>query len=137
MEKPENQKEKILEEQYSSLINAYRSKTDEIKRLERRVPQGVIDKETGTVILIIDRERHETHLKLTDLGKQLGKDKDDISVDIIRKDATLDEYGLPEFSILTENDIIDTGDWHNPYYFNVDTDTQRPSTEAPATNYYK
>lgn len=126
----ESRKEKSPEEQYSDLISVYQSKVSELKRLQRRVPRGVIDEEVGTSIRVVDQERHETHLKLIELGKQLGKSKDEVLVDIIRKDGTLEEYGLPEFSILAENDIIYTDDWHDPYYFNVDTDALRPSTEA-------
>lgn len=134
---PKNQKEqKIPEEEYLDLIDAYRGRVKEMKKLERRFPGGVGDKEITASVITIDQERHEIHLKLIELGKKFGKGKDDVLVDIIRKDGTLDEYELPEFSILTENDIIDTGDWHNPYYFNVDPDARRPSTEA-APDYYK
>lgn len=133
---PENRKEESPKERYLDLINVYQGKVGELKRLQRRVPRGAVDEEIGTAIRVVDQERHETHLKLIELGRQLGKSKDDVLVDIIRKDGTLDEYGLPEFSILTEDDIIDTGDWHNPYYFNVDPDARRPSREAP-DSYYK
>ncbi|MBI2637901.1 MAG: hypothetical protein HYW88_03290, partial [Candidatus Sungbacteria bacterium] len=133
MEKPpENKIEQNTNptEEYFNLIGTYKEDFYKLKDLQRQIPQGVTDKESAFAISEVDQKRHETHLKLIELGRKLGKDKDNVLVDIIRSEGTLEEYGLPEFSILTENDIIDTGDWHNPYDFNVDTQTLRPNTEV-------
>ncbi len=137
MERPsKGQENKSLEVQYADLIGAYKVKVSDIKKIQRRVPQGVAALDTERALRVIDEERHQTHLKLIELGQKLGKAKDDVLVDIIRKDASLESYGLPEFSILSENDIIDTGYWHNPYHFNVNPSTRRPSKEDPP-DYYK
>jgi hypothetical protein len=118
---------KNIEDEYHNLINGYKGKVTKMKKLERKIPQGVVNEEIAAAIRIIDDERHEIHLKLLESGIQIGKNKNDVLVDIIRLDGTMEEYELPEFSILTENDIIDTGYWHNPYYFNVNPDLRRPN----------
>lgn len=134
MQKHENfgeprQNSKKLEnitEGYSSLLGAYNRLHRKAKAFERRYPIPE-DKEITERAIELDRERHEMHLKLLEMGENLGKSKNDVLVDIVRQDRTLEEYGLPEFSILKEDDIVETGDWHNPYYFNVDEEARLPS----------
>jgi hypothetical protein len=41
-------------------------------------------------------------------------------VDIVRDARTLEGYGLPEFSVLSQQDIIDTQDWNEPFIFNLE-----------------
>ena len=72
-------------------------------------------------VIELDKDRHETHLQLLEMGHKLGKDQGDVLIDLIRQQRTLEEYGLPEFSILTEEDVLMGDDWHQSYYFNVDT----------------
>lgn len=120
-EKTEN-----IAERYSGLLGAYHRASQRIKAIQRRYPVPG-DSEITAKIIELDKERHETHLQLLEMGSKLGKDKGDVLVDIIRQQRTLEEYGLPEFSMLTEEDIVETGDWHNPYYFNVDEEARLPS----------
>ena len=121
-EKPEQENDAEKNQQdYDYLINSYHRTTLKMKAIQRRYPVPG-DSELIEKIHEMDTERHEIHIRLLEIGGKLGKDKGDILVDIVREQRTLEEYGLPEFSILTEEDIIKTDDYHQPYYFNLDTD---------------
>ena len=115
-----------ITKRYSGLLGSYHRASQKLKAIQRRYPVPG-DPEVTAKITELDKDRHETHLKLLELGGKLDKDKGDVLVDIIRQQRTLEEYGLPEFSMLKEDDIVETGDWHNPYYFNVDKDARLPS----------
>ena len=117
---------KVLKE-YREIMERYKAKVKEIRKIEKRSPGGLQNKEIASAIRLIDEERHNIHLELIDFGERLGKDKETVLIDIIRQDCTLEDFGLPEFSISTDEDIITTKDWHNPYYFNVDAKKRRPS----------
>src|SRR3989344_4338303 len=116
-----------IAEDYFSLLGSYDRMSKRIAAVQRRYPVPG-DPEITAEISELDKERHKTHLQLLEMGAKLGKEKSDVLVDVIRKQRTLEEYGLPEFSILTENDIIKTDDWHNPYHFNVDSGARLPSS---------
>ena len=118
----------VAELQYRGLLDEYREKFDEIKKVQRRLLAG--ETQLGATLSILDADRHKLHLRLIEAAKKIGKDKEEVLVDIIRRERTLEEYGLPEFSILTSDDIVDTGDWHNRFVFNVDLKTRLPNAES-------
>jgi hypothetical protein len=95
--------EYIIQGRYSDLLGEYQRLYNKIKNLSQRQNNPNLQDK----LKALDDERHQTHLQLLDLGAQLGKDKESVFADIIRKNKTLDELGLPEFSILVENDIVE------------------------------
>jgi len=118
-----------LEQEYVNLLDLYQYKVREFKKLLDKVPEGVIDQKS---LVAVDNERHQIHLKLIELGKRVGKDENDILVDILRKDKTLEAYGLPEFSVLKEGDIIKASEWdYSDYNFNIEPGLNLPSFELP------
>lgn len=123
----EYRKEDLLKN-YSNLLKKYNSLFEKVKNIERR-RMDPNDLEINYKIKDADEERHNTHLKLLELGKDLNKTREDVLFDIIRQKTTLEEIGLPEFSILQHDDIIDTGYWHNRYSFNLDR--KNPSVVLP------
>lgn len=113
---------------YDYFINSYHKVTQKMKALQRRYPIPN-DPEINEQIVTLDKERHDIHLHLLEMGEKLGKDKSDVLVDLIREQRTLEEYQLPEFSILAENDIITKkNDPFQPYEFNVDLQETLPCT---------
>ena len=102
--KPESSKQRI-ERFYAGFLYDYNAKFSELKKLERRFPGGRRDPEILTHAQIIDAERHELHLKLLKLGEQLGKNRNDVWIDVLRKQGTLAGYDLPEFAILKASDF--------------------------------
>jgi hypothetical protein len=114
---------KKLGDTYQNLVSTYHAYFQRVKNLSARL----YDEQVETQVRNLEALRHEIHLQLLELGKKLKKDRHAVLVDIIREQKTLEEYDLPEFSILKEDDILDTGDWHDPYRFNVDTRSHLPS----------
>lgn len=119
------EKKEELRTEYELLLDSYQRSVGRMTGLQRRFPVPE-DPEVTERIQDLEKKRHNKHLKLLEAGKKINKDESDVLIDIIRMNRTLEEYGLPEFSILTEEDIIETEDWHNPYYFNVDTEERMP-----------
>lgn len=117
------EKRKIIDD-YQQLVGTYHDYFQRIKNLSDR--SG--DPRVSAQIDALEDKRHNTHLQLLEMGKQIGKDKNNVLVDIIREQKTLQEYDLPEFSILRENDILQKNDWYAPYEFNVDTESGLPGT---------
>lgn len=118
-----------LQTEYSNLLTQYLNLNKKRKKILHDVERGFIDKlERATQFELeeTDSQRHEVHLALQRVGSRLDKDESGVLVDIIRHQNSLEDYGVPELSILTADDVT-AGDWHNPYSFNVDGDTLRPS----------
>lgn len=113
-------------ERYSAFLRSYHRASQRIKATQRLYPIPG-DPEISAELSELDKKRHETHLQLLEMGSRLGKDEGNVLVDIIRQQRTLEEYGLPEFSILKEDDIVETGDDYPYYYFNVDSHASLPS----------
>lgn len=125
-----DQREKILAE-YSRLMAEYKSQTEKVRKLEQKRTKKGADQALDFDIQETDKERHQTHLRLIDLARNLDKTKDDVLVDIIRWENSLKEFGLPEFSILKSSDIVDTEGFHSAIQFNIDEDSGKPSTPLP------
>jgi len=121
------EKESVLRNEYKDLMNVYQRLTRDIKKLERKYPPERRDEASKFEILDIDKERHQTHLQLISIAEQLGKTKDEVIIDIIRWQKSLEEFGLPEFSILNSLDIIDTGPHYRGVQFNVTIYADRPT----------
>lgn len=102
----------VEKENYIRLLDAYEKKFRKVKFLESRA-RGVFDEETRNIIQVAETERHNVHIELEAVGKRIGKNKDAIMIDILRKDGNLEEYDLPEFILLSSDDLNEYG--------NVDT----------------
>ena len=125
----EIEKGESLKKRYASLISKYLKLNRDRKKILRDVERGVVDKldeQAQFNLEATDSDRHAVHLQLEDLGSQFGKKGEDVLVDIIRQQNSLEGFGLPELSLLNAEDVR-VGDWHNPYYFNVNTKALKPS----------
>ncbi len=126
---PEDDKELALKE-YASKMDVYHDLTNRMRQLEKRYPAERREEATNFEIQDIDKNRHDLHLEMLNIAKNLGKDKNDVLIDIVRWDNSLEEYGLPEFSILKSADVIDTGGFHSATQFNIDS-TGKPEKPTP------
>src|SRR3989344_1182361 len=125
-----NEREQILGE-YGQQMETYQSITKKVGSLERRYPPDTRDKAISFDILETDEDRHQNHLRLIETAKKLGKSKEDVLVDIIRWENSLQEYDLPEFSILKSSDIVDMQGFHSRIQFNIDNDKGKPALPTP------
>lgn len=116
---------------YTAAMEVYQRITKKVRALERRYPQGVRDSEINAEIAVMDKERHQDHLELIKIAKSLSKSKEDVLIDIIRWENSLEEYGLPEFSILKSSDIVDTHGFHSAIAFNIDLRHGKPGAAKP------
>jgi hypothetical protein len=133
-EEEEHHKEYKASELYDTLLRSYKDLQGRIRAFEKRYPVPT-DPEVAEKISELDKERHDLHLRLVEAGKFFDKDEKDVLIDIVRRNRTLEEYGLPEFSILTPDDISKTGEWHDPYVFGVDEKAGLP--EEITFKYYR
>ena len=104
----EVEKEDTLRNEYKDLMNVYQRLYRDIIRLERKHPPERRDRAIQWEIMEIDKERNQTHRKLVSIAEQLGKTKEDVIVDMVRWQESLEEFGLPEFSVLDSADMIET-----------------------------
>lgn len=105
--KPESDIEKkSLQQHYHNLLESYYGKFLELRKIQRKNPGGATDPEVKSSMQIIDRERHQVHLKLIEIGTKLEKDKNDVMLDILKSEGSLYDYNLPEFSIKTAEDEL-------------------------------
>lgn len=117
--------ERLQQRQYVNFLKKYQQTVNRIKAIQKRYPVPG-DPEVLTKIENLDKERHETHMQLLDVGKSLAKNEADVLIDIIRQNRTLQDYGLPEFSLFTSDDVVYTGYWHDLYEFNIDPKAKLP-----------
>jgi hypothetical protein len=87
-------------EQYFDLIYEYDKKFTQIKNLTGRRENPRVEE----TIQRLDQERHELHLRLVEAGQKIGKNEYDILADIMERSGNLEEFGLPEFSIMTHHE---------------------------------
>jgi len=125
IQQPSPEKQSLRE--YSAFLKRYQSSVKKIKTLQKRYPVPG-DTEIMAKLQQLEKDRHEIHLQLLEKAKLLSKNDNDVLIDIIRQNRTLESYGLPEFSILTSEDIAFTGYWHELYMFNVDARSRLPSS---------
>lgn len=116
---------------YSTIMDSYHNLTQKLRALERHHPADARDNAIKFKITEIDKDRHNLHLKAVEIAEKLGKTKDDVLIDIIRWDNSLSEYGLPEFSILKNADIVETGGFHSAIQFNINETEGVPSEPTP------
>jgi len=103
---PEESVEQPLEA-YSASLKGYVEKRRELHEYRRRNEAVLSDPEIFKESLLLDREVNHAHENLKDAGKIVGKNEYDIIVDILRQEGNLSEaFGLPEFCILTTNDVF-------------------------------
>ena len=119
----EVEKEDTLRNEYKDLMNVYQRLYRDIIRLERKHPPERRDRAIQWEIMEIDKERNQTHRKLVSIAEQLGKTKEDVIVDMVRWQESLEEFGLPEFSVLDSADMIET---YGATYFNIAFQLDRP-----------
>ena len=92
----EEQKNKF---EYRGLINDYTKVFNEIKKLERKSGKALPDPDARDLTLFLEKERHQIHLRLIELGSKLDKNKADVLIDLLSKEGGLEEYGLREFAV--------------------------------------
>lgn len=124
--------ELINQERYTNLLRKYLDRFKKIKLLERRA-RGVMDPETRTSIEIADQERHNIHLELLEVAKKIGKTKNDVIIDIIRHEGNLEEYGLPEFLLISPDDLDEYGNLVTSVDFTDGILKTRPERRSFAT----
>ena len=104
----------IATKKYHQMLNKYKEIESEIRMNLARIND--LNRDTiSKIISRMDKDRHELHLATIAMAVKLGKNEQDVLVDLVRKDKTLAEYGLPEFSIFNGYDIIDNGYWYKPF----------------------
>src|SRR3989344_5698272 len=101
----ESAERKELKNKYAKLVKKYQQKFKEIKQLEHKHRAVLTDPDVRNEIQLVDAERHDIHLELSEVGERLGKNMTDVMVDLIRQQGNLEEFGLPEFAILTEDEV--------------------------------
>src|SRR3989344_7997494 len=101
----ESAERKELQNKYAKLVKKYQQKFKEIKQLEHKHRAVLTDPDVQNEIQLVDAERHDIHLELSEVGERLGKNMTDVMVDLIRQQGNLEEFGLPEFAILTEDEV--------------------------------
>ena len=94
-----------LEAEYLTLLKRYGNKTTEIKNLKKGVIGSVLDEQVDFTTREKDQERNAIHNELKRIGTQINRNKNDIDIDILRQQGSLEDYGLPEFIILTREDL--------------------------------
>jgi len=106
--------------EYAHLIDKYHQLFKKVKNLMRlHRDQFKIDD--------ADKERDDVHKKLEELGLKLGKSKDRVLGDIMRREGNLAEYGLPSYGIIGAEDLFDS---FNFGAFNVNKSEDSFSREA-------
>ncbi len=113
---------KEFTDKYDAFLQNYHDLVLDLRRARKK---GRIDTdpELKAEMDVIDHERHETHLKLLDIARRLGKNADHVLVDIVRMEGDLATYGLPEFSILASEDFMPTKYWKGDRRVPVDKDS--------------
>lgn len=94
---------------YPFLLEDYHNLEAKLRRAQKR-GRIATDEETKAEVDAIDRERHEKHQELLRNAEVLGMTAEDVLIDIVRARGNLEDYGLPEFSILTADDFDATSD---------------------------
>lgn len=96
---------------YTTLLDNYQRVANEMRKLSRRFAGNVTDPEVDASMRVLDNERHHIHLQLLDEAKMHNQSESDVLTDILRREGSLEEYGLPEFAIMTHEDFND-GDFN-------------------------
>lgn len=92
------------ENQYDQLLSRYRDKYRDIQALHRRYAGITGDPEIASATQILDAERNSVHQELLAAGRLLGRDADQVRIDILTNPDQLNaEYGvdLSSFSVMT------------------------------------
>ncbi|MEJ0053759.1 MAG: hypothetical protein WDN10_03510 [bacterium] len=104
---PRPESQETAQKKYGRLVRSYQDKFKELKRFRKQNAHALTDPEVKTEAELIDSERHNTHLELNALGKDLGKSDHDVLIDLLRQEGSLEELGLPEFTIISSEDLPD------------------------------
>lgn len=86
-------------DEYQDLVGQYRERLSELRKAEK-------NGESNDLILFMDKERNEIHNKLRSIAPQIGKTSQDITLDILKSDDNLTEYGLPEFKTMRTSEAF-------------------------------
>lgn len=125
-----DEREQLLNK-YKLQMETYQHLTQKVRALMRRYPPNIRDQAINFEITETDNDRHQNHLRLIEIAEKLGKSKEDVLIDIIRWENSLEEYGLPEFSILKSSDLVDTEGFHSAIQFNIDEGVGKPASPTP------
>jgi hypothetical protein len=107
---PELSETRELARRYAEQIKAYLANRKELLDFQKEFMSKFTDPEVRTKNDSIDMRLHDKHIALDQLGAQIGKEKVDVLTDIMRGEGKLGWDGLPEFAVLTTDDIIPFSD---------------------------
>ena len=99
----------LLQENYDRQLSWYGNAKSRVEYMLRRYGQIPGDPEIQEEMLTIDRERHELHLQLLEIGAKLEKTERDVKVDILRDrnvSERIDGHHVPGFYLLGETDLF-------------------------------
>src|SRR3989338_9671124 len=89
---------------FNRLIGEYWGLVQEIRDIEKGRRGGSNDFERQRMLAFVNKEKHRAHLKLLEIGKKLGLDKNDVLIRILIREGSLKEYDLPEIPISIAED---------------------------------
>ncbi len=93
---------------YRLVLQSYVKKRRELHDYHRQTEKTYNDPEVVARSSMLNSELHSRHIQLSEAGEKLGKGEHDVIVDILRQEGNLESsgFGLPEFSLLTTDDIF-------------------------------
>lgn len=108
-------KEEERNRSYAELVDQYHGLFQKERAVRRRNPQD-------PTLPVLDAERDALHQQIIFLAESLGRNKESVTVDFIRREGNLGEYGLPEYGVVTADDL-----WNDFSFDSLDVDatTQR------------
>lgn len=92
---------------YGLHLQEYVKKRRQFREFNKRNQYKASDPDVYNEMIVRDRELHRIHEELKHFGEKIDKGEYDVIVDILRQEGNLsEEFGLPEFCVLTTEDIF-------------------------------
>lgn len=85
--------------EYQQLLEKYKDLFDEVRKAEK-------ERQDAGYRNAIDQERNEVHNELKKLGERIGKNPQDILLDLLEYEDNLKEFGLPECKVGKTREIL-------------------------------
>ncbi|MDO8435202.1 MAG: hypothetical protein Q7S89_00785 [bacterium] len=101
---------------YAEMVDRYHDIFGFLKELEAKSLSGGIE---------VDRMRNRLHKQLLKVGSALGKDAADVQADLLRREGNLAEYKLPEYGILSGEDIFEGSSYDQSAFGGLEIDRKR------------
>lgn len=108
-------------DKYQTLLVKYKGVWNKIKQLEKKHRNNLTDPEISSSLRILEEERHGVHLEALEIATKLGKNKNEVTADILNREGNLEEFGLPEFTLCPANrEFPESGVDYSLLIFNID-----------------